>query len=109
MRALVIFAFAVLLVCRAAPAWAHGDATWIMNNPKTRSCCGPNDCRRMDPGEVVRSGRGWTIVATGEHVEGVTSKLRESIDDHFWVCRNDGPNGPGTADLRCLFVPRPES
>ena len=48
-------------------------------------------------------------IATGEHVEGITSKLRESIDDHFWICRNDGPNGPGTADLRCLFVPRQES
>ena len=109
MKTSAMFVLAVLLLCKAVPAFAHGDATWIMNNPKTRSCCGPNDCRKMDPGEVVRSGLGWTIVATGEHVEGVTSKLRESIDDHFWVCRNDGPTGPGTADLRCLFVPHGES
>jgi len=92
MKALAIFASAVLLLCRAAPAFAHGDATWIMINPKTRSCCGPNDCRRMEPGDVVRSGRGWTIVATGEHVEGVTSKLRDSIDDHFWICRKRWAN-----------------
>jgi len=114
MRALAISALGVLLVCGAAqafahPAFAHGDATWIMQDPKTRACCGPNDCRRMAPGEVVAAGRGWTVVATGEHVEGVTTKLRESIDDHFWICRNDGPAGPGTADLRCLFVPRPAS
>jgi len=109
MQAWSIFALAVLLFWRVAPAFAHGDAAWIMNDPKTRVCCGPDDCRRMEPAEVVRAGRGWTVVATGEHVEGITSKLRESIDDHFWICRNDGPNGPGTADLRCLFVPRQES
>jgi len=80
-----------------------------MNDPKTRVCCGPDDCHRMEPAEVVRAERGWTVVATGEHVEGITSKLRESIDDHFWIYRNDGPNGPGTADLRCLLVPRQEA
>jgi len=106
MRTGAILALGVVLVCRAVPASAHGDASWIMLDPKTRTCCGPDDCRRMEPGEVVASGRGWTVVATGEHVEGITTRLRDSIDDSFWICRNDGPNGPGTADLRCLLVPR---
>jgi hypothetical protein len=25
-------------------AAAHGDASWIMENPETRVCCGPQDC-----------------------------------------------------------------
>ena len=109
MKALAVFALAFLPLCKSTPSLAHGDATWIMLDPKTRNCCGPDDCRRMEPGEVIQSGRGWTVVATGEHVEGITTRLRDSIDDHFWICRNDGPNGPGTADLRCLLVPKPDS
>jgi hypothetical protein len=114
MRALLISALSVLLVSTtgpdfAPPAFAHGDASWIMENPKTRNCCGPKDCRRMEPGEVVIAGRGWTVVATGEHVEGVTSKLYDSIDDHFWICRHEGAGGPGTGVLRCLLVPRTPS
>ena len=106
MKALAIFALAILALCRTSSAMAHGDASWIMQDPKTRNCCGPNDCRQMASGEVVESGRGWTVVATGEHVEPVTSRLRDSIDAHFWICRNDGPGGPGTGELRCLLVPR---
>jgi hypothetical protein len=111
MRALQISALGVLLVCGcmpgfAPPAFAHGDASWIMLNPKTRNCCGPADCRRMAPGEVVEEGRGWTVIATGEHVEGITTRLRDSIDGSFWICRNEGPEGPGTGELRCLLVPR---
>jgi hypothetical protein len=111
MRALLNSALAGLLVCAtipqfASPAFAHGDASWIEMNPKTRSCCGPHDCRRMAPGEVIEEGAGWTVVATGEHVEGITTRLRDSIDGDFWICRNDGPDGPGTGELRCLLVPR---
>lgn len=110
MNAFGICALGVPLVCAAAvsasPAFAHGDASWIMQNPKTRNCCGPADCRRMEPGEVVEEGRGWTVVATGEHVEGITTRLRDSIDGDFWICRNEGPQGPGTGELRCLLVPR---
>jgi hypothetical protein len=106
MKALAVAALAVLLAGAAAPAFAHGDATWIMTNPKTRSCCGPADCRRMAPGEVVAEGKGWTVVATGEHVEGITTRLRDSIDGNFWICRNEGPGGSGTGELRCLLVPR---
>jgi hypothetical protein len=107
MRALVIVANMLLAVALAPPAFAHGDASWIMQNPKTRSCCGPDDCRRMAPGEVIEEGAGWTVVATGEHLEGVTTRLRDSIDGDFWICRYHGPDGqPGTGELRCLLVPR---
>jgi|AraplaMF_Col_mMF_1032025.scaffolds.fasta_scaffold00123_43 hypothetical protein len=110
MKALVVSALSLALVSAGAgfapPAVAHGDASWIMLNPKTRNCCGPDDCRRMAPGEVVEEGRGWTVVATGEHVEGITTRLRDSIDGSFWICRNDGPKGAGTGELRCLLVPR---
>ena len=107
MKALVVSVLSVAAAAAfAPPAVAHGDASWIMLDPKTRNCCGPDDCRRMAPGEVVEEGRGWTVVATGEHVEGITTRLRDSIDGNFWICRNDGPAGPGTGELRCLLVPR---
>jgi hypothetical protein len=106
MKALVIPAAVLFAAVLASTAFAHGDASWIMLNPKTRSCCGPEDCRRMAPGEVVEEGAGWTVVATSEHLEGVTTRLRDSIDGDFWICRNHGPNGPGTGELRCLLVPR---
>ncbi|WP_395022491.1 hypothetical protein [Dongia sp.] len=109
MKAWLRSALIVLASCVAAappPALAHGDASWIEQNPKTRSCCGPHDCRMMAPGEVIEEGRGWTVVATGEHVEGITTRLRDSIDGNFWICRNEGPGGPGTGELRCLLVPR---
>jgi hypothetical protein len=111
MRPWIVPALNIALLCGAAlefspPARAHDDASWIMLNPKTRDCCGPKDCRRMASDEVIEEGRGWTVVATGEHVEGVTTKLRDSIDGNFWICRHEGPGGPGTGVLRCLLVPR---
>jgi hypothetical protein len=107
MKALVIVASMLLAVALTLPAFAHGDASWIMQNPKTRSCCGPDDCRRMAPSEVIEEGAGWTVVATGEHLEGVTTRLRDSIDGDFWICRYHGPDGtPGTGEIRCLLVPR---
>ena len=109
MKISAIAAVALLSFCRIPAALAHGDASWIMEDPKTRNCCGPDDCRRMADDEVIADRGGWTVVATGEHVVGITTKLRDSIDNHFWICRNYGPNGPGTGELRCLLVPKMRS
>lgn len=42
-----------------APVHAHGDAEWIMKDPRYVDgagvhCCGPTDCSRAEPGEIRR-------------------------------------------------------
>ena len=87
----------LLAICLllSSPAFAHGDASWIMNNPATSYCCGPNDCGpvRRDEVKVTREG----YVYDGRVIP--FAEAKHSIDDQFWVCLK--PDG----SPRCFFAP----
>ena len=78
---------------------AHGDAWWIMADPSTAYCCGPQDCAPVQPGEIVRIPGGWRHVPTGTVLgDESASVYRRSIDAQAWRCIFNGT-------LRCLFLP----
>ena len=91
----------VLWMVLASPAWAHGDAAWIANNPTYRdargaSCCGVNDCYVARPGEIIESEEGWLHVPTKTRVSRLTRGIYPSTDQQTWICVR------GRA-LRCVF------
>lgn len=87
---------------------AHGDAAWIMANPRYVDrdgvhCCGPSDCRRehatkfreTPAGIEIVTGAG-DVVLMPRHLVG--QGLYPSIDDDWWVCVRGGV-------VRCVFKP----
>ena len=93
--------FAQLAFC--APVYAHGDAEWIMREPRYVTeqkvhCCGPSDCERAPKGAVVLTGSGWMIAANGQVFDYDSPALYISIDADFWWCRRD-------QKVVCLFTP----
>jgi len=103
--ALVLF---VLAAMSAGAALAHGDAAWIMANPRYVDrdgvhCCGPSDCRRehatkfreTPAGIEIVTGAG-DVVLMPRHLVG--QGLYPSIDDDWWVCIRGGV-------VRCVFKP----
>lgn len=101
---LAMFAAATL----APPARAHGEAQWIMDNPRyldrwAAHCCGPTDCHREKAvnfredlyGVYFRTGAGVELKMPTAH-RGMG--LYVSIDQDWWVCIRDGK-------LRCVFRP----
>lgn len=103
--ALVLFALAALSV---SAALAHGDASWIMANPRYVDrdgvhCCGPSDCRREHATKFRESPAGIEIVTGAGDVvlmprALVGQGLYPSIDDDWWVCVRGGV-------VRCVFKP----
>jgi len=90
------------------PAHAHGDAAWIMAEPRYVDrdgvhCCGPSDCRRehatkfreTPAGVEIVTGAG-DVVLMPRHLVG--QGLYPSIDDDWWVCIRGGV-------VRCVFKP----
>jgi hypothetical protein len=82
---------------------AHGDASWIMAEPKYRDaagihCCGPSDCAAVPNVTVIRVRDGWRVVATGRVFRDDDPDLYISIDERTWLCNRQGVD-------RCLFVP----
>lgn len=103
--ALVLFALAFTAACAA---WAHGDAVWIMANPRYVDrdgvhCCGPSDCRREHATKFRETPAGIEIVTGAGDVvlmprALVGQGLYPSIDDGWWVCVRGGV-------VRCVFKP----
>lgn len=103
--AVVLFALAAL---SASAALAHGDAAWIMENPRYVDrdgvhCCGPSDCRREHATKFRETPAGIEIVTGDGDVvlmprALVGQGLYPSIDDHWWVCIRGGV-------VRCVFKP----
>ena len=91
-----ILAFAVLIV--SSPAWAHGDAQWIMRggykDATGASCCGPQDCSAVPASEVETNRYGY--IWRGHFVRG--RDALPSTDGQYWACTKPG-------GIRCLFVP----
>ena len=80
-------------------AGSHGDAAWIMQNPATSYCCGPNDCQRVPKDAVRTVGQGYMVsFGTGSMVVPF-ERTFVSIDDDFWACIPPGGN------LKCFFAP----
>ena len=98
----------VLALTAASAALAHGDAAWIMANPRYVDrdgvhCCGPSDCRRehatkfreTPPGIEIVTGAGDVVLMPRALVG---QGLYPSIDDDWWVCIRGGV-------VRCVFKP----
>lgn len=92
---------ASMLMFSSTFALAHGDAAWIMNDPKLSYCCGVNDCERAPKGAVVWSKEGWVIVATGQVFPEFGPDTHMSIDRDFWYC-SPAYMAP---KKKCLMVP----
>lgn len=104
--------FAVVLLVMAAlsagAAMAHGDASWIMAEPRYVDrdgvhCCGPSDCRREHAAKFRETPAGVEIVTGAGDVvlmprALVGQGLYPSIDDDWWVCVRGGV-------VRCVFKP----
>lgn len=84
---------------RIQRARAHGDMSWIMDNPKTAYCCNEKDCRQVVGGEVERVDGGWRVLDTGQVFEDGSPHIHPSRDINLYWCRWPEPT------VRCLFVP----
>lgn len=94
---LALVVTAVLL--GSAGALAHGDADWIEKNATWGWCCGPQDCRRAHPGEVVPTPQGFVIPSTDQIFrEGLSGYFQHRHDQDIWLCITGGI-------VRCLFIP----
>jgi hypothetical protein len=86
-----------MIVARSANS--HGDAAWIMQNPSTAYCCGPNDCTRLPKDTVRAVTQGYLVTFGGAPVVVPFEKTLKSADDDFWACIP-----PGGA-MKCFFAP----
>jgi hypothetical protein len=82
----------------STPARAHGDAAWIMANPLTRHCCGPDDCREI-PAEHVRLVGEIYFVDDPPLAWNSNYGTYASINSNYWACVT--PDGR----VKCFFAP----
>jgi len=95
--------FLVLAICFwSSTAFTHDDADWIMRgnfaNPMNPNepCCGPSDCKMLDPKEYTRTRAGYTIKDSGEFIP--QSEVQPFAPSGFWLCRR-----PSDGKRRCAF------
>lgn len=101
-------------------AYAHGDATWIMENPKYvmengyTHCCGPEHCGRAEPGQFVETPEGVLEVKTKKlfryrKSDGkVATGQYHSVDQDWWWCwRNSWTLGQREVSREAVCVFRP--
>lgn len=97
-------ALVLTAVTIAALAFAHGAASWIMQDPSTRWCCGPTDCKEDWAGRFVPIGRGtWQDSLTGKAYRLGDPDVYPSIDSEVWYCEPEGWPEP-----KCVFLPTGE-
>lgn len=99
----LLLVLALLSAGRAAIA--HGDASWIMQDKATEHCCGPEDCRPLEPFEVTRKDGVWLV--NGMIVPPYNIFPSKAADGRFWGCfyLNYDSVPPAETGPRCLFVP----
>lgn len=106
--ALTALIYAIAIVAAAKAARAHGDAAWIMAEPRYvdangTHCCGPSDCHREHASKLRETPEGvWFAIGAGDEVlvprELVGRGLYISIDGGWWACIRGG-------EVKCLFKP----
>jgi hypothetical protein len=101
----LVWALFWLLVLPLSKAFAHGDAEWIMREPRYVDrvgihCCGPSDCGPVPAGEITETDN--SVSHGGQTLMKRERGVYWSIDERHWVCRRfDG--------LKCIFIPQPGS
>jgi hypothetical protein len=98
-RAVPLVLASAVFTAIAAPALAHGEAEWIMANPTTRHCCGPQDCRPLADHEISQRDGAWYVNGYA-----VTPRLVYPATDgtgRFWACFQT----PALVQPNCLFIP----
>ncbi len=89
-----------LWIAWIADAAAHGHYGWVMDNPVTAHCCGPQDCKPVAP-QAVRYLRGrWSV--NGKLVPDGNVHLSGAPDARYHACFYDPP---AMTEPRCLFIP----
>jgi len=108
----LVIAFLVMI---ARPASAHGDAQWIIDNPATYYCCGPQDCTVI-PASIVKpiaggytvfwNGKWWPFQRDGKD-KFSERRVWPSERASWWMCVKLDRDNPGieNGDPRCLFEP----
>lgn len=101
-RLMLLVALLAVLACfgNIKAARGHGSASWIMEDPRTSWCCGPNDCGPLPDGTVERvDDNTWRYKPSGQVFKRGGPSVYQSINNEFWGCTI---NPPG---LRCFFYP----
>ena len=98
MKKLIIFVILGLLLWMIAEARGHGLADWIMADPRTYYCCGPEECEVAAPGEIIRVDGGWLHKPTGTVLPEGSPHIHPSVDSQTWRCVR-------FERLICLFLP----
>lgn len=104
MRLLTMILCLFPMLAQGEPRTDHRHADkgidWIRKHPKLGWCCGPQDCKRLPPGAVKPTPRGWSVVPNGEIIP--YGKTLPAPDTHGPIaCYN-----LSTMTVRCLFMPQ---
>lgn len=102
-RAWTIALAAVVAFGASAPAWPHGSADWIMENPDFGWCCGPKDCFWLEPEEVRVDGDHYVVDRFSIRWPIIGSF--PSVNHHYWACYF--MRGTENQELKCFFAPKP--
>jgi hypothetical protein len=107
---LLLVLLLVLPALAAAPALAHGEAEWIMNDPAYVSafgqpCCGPTDCERIPASFIREEGRDIHVLPTGQVFHKGSAGAYPSRDDSWWWCKQPMLPGQSHPSVRCVFFP----
>ena len=87
-----------------------GEPNWITDGKYTSpggvSCCGPNDCERLDPKLVEATPRGLILHAYNNELV-PWNEATPSEDKYYWRCHMTewGLDGSSTKKRRCFFAP----
>lgn len=101
---LAVLLFVSGMVLPALPHEAIPTAAQPLGWQYPVSCCSGIDCARAQPGEVEEIKGGYRIVPSGDFVAFKDTRIKDSPDGEFHICRVGGdPKGK----TLCLFVPPP--
>ena len=77
----VILYLWIAWICDAS---AHGHYGWVMDNPATAHCCGPQDCKPVSPGEVRFQRGRWFVNGKPVPIYGDGRNIRDwlHVEDH---------------------------
>ena len=95
----------LLFAAGSVPVVAHSWYTGHLNE-NGLPCCGDDDCRPLDDGDVLEVGGGYFIQSLALFVP--FKRTQPSVDQHFHVCVLKYGWAEDNAP-RCFFAPVPGS